>query len=170
MAYTFLVAKGYNVGKSLVDKENIDFCKKILDNYSNKIILPVDNVVAKEISSLAHTNIVASNSIGLDDICLDIGPETVKLFEKYLNQSKTVIWNGPVGYSEIKKFENGTKSLCDILSKINGTTIIGGGDTASSVINLGYKDKFSHISTGGGATLELLEGKDLPGISVITDI
>ena len=170
MAYTFLVAKGYNVGKSLVDKENIDFCKKILDNYSNKIILPVDNVVAKEISSLAHTNIVASNSIGSDDICLDIGPETVKLFEKYLNQSKTVIWNGPVGYSEIKKFENGTKSLCNILSKINGTTIIGGGDTASSVINLGYKDKFSHISTGGGATLELLEGKDLPGISVITDI
>ena len=170
MAYTFLVAKGYNVGKSLVDKENIDFCKKILDNYSNKIILPVDNVVAKEISSLAHTNIVASNSIGSDDICLDIGPETVKLFEKYLNQSKTVIWNGPVGYSEIKKFENGTKSLSNILSKINGTTIIGGGDTASSVINLGYKDKFSHISTGGGATLELLEGKDLPGISVITDI
>lgn len=170
MAYTFLDSKGYNVGKSLVDKENIDFCKKILDNYSNKIILPVDNVVAKEISSLAHTNIVSSTSIGSDDIALDIGPETVKLFGKYLNQSKTVIWNGPVGYSEIKKFENGTKSLCDILSKINGTTIIGGGDTASSVINLGYKDKFSHISTGGGATLELLEGKDLPGISVITDI
>jgi len=170
MAYTFLASKGYNVGKSLLDKENIDFCKKILDNYSSKIILPVDNVVAKQISDSAKTNIVSSKSINSDDIALDIGPETLKVFENYLLMSKTVIWNGPVGYYEIKKFENGTKSLCDILSRVNGTTIIGGGDTASSVITLGYKDRFSHISTGGGATLELLEGKDLPGISIITDI
>ena len=170
MAYTFLLAQGNNVGKSLVDKENIDFCKKILDNYSSKIILPIDNVVANEISNFANIRIVESNNISSEDIALDIGPKTINLFSDYLQRSKTVIWNGPVGFSEIKKFENGTKSLCNVLSKISATTIIGGGDTAASVINFGYKNSFSHISTGGGATLELLEGKELPGISVINDV
>ena len=170
MAYTFLTAKGYNVGKSLVDKENIDFCKKILDNYASKIILPVDNIVASEISEMAKTREAASNDILDYDIALDIGPKTIELFNKYLQNSKTIIWNGPIGYAELKRFANGTKQLCEILSKVDAITIVGGGDTASSVINFGYKDKFTHISTGGGATLELLEGKDLPGISVITDI
>lgn len=170
MAYTFLLAKGYNVGKSLVDKDNIDFCKKILDNYSSKIILPIDNVVANEISNFAQTRIADSNDINNNDLALDIGPKTIELFSNYIQKSKLIIWNGPVGYSELKKFEKGTKTLCEVLSKIAATTIIGGGDTASSVINFGYKDSFSHISTGGGATLELLEGKELPGISIINDI
>ncbi len=170
MAYTFLVAKGLNVGKSLVDKENIDFCKKILDNYSSKIILPVDNIVANEISNSSLVRVATSDNIKDLDIALDIGPKTVELFNQYLIKSKTVIWNGPVGFSEIKNFSKGTKALCETLSKLDAITIIGGGDTASSVINLGFKDKFTHISTGGGATLELLEGKNLPGINVISDI
>lgn len=170
MAYTFLVAQGFNVGKSLVDKENIDFCKKILDNYSSKIILPVDNLVANEISNSSMVRVAASDNIKENDIALDIGPKTIDLFSKYLIKSKTIIWNGPVGFSEIKNFSKGTKALCEVLSKLDATTIIGGGDTASSVINLGFKDKFTHISTGGGATLELLEGKELPGISIISDI
>ncbi len=170
MAYTFLVAKGLNVGKSLVDKENIDFCKKILDNYSSKIILPVDNIVANEISNSSLVRVATSDNIKDLDIALDIGPKTVELFNQYLIKSKTVIWNGPVGFSEIKNFSKGTRALCETLSKLDAITIIGGGDTASSVINLGFKDKFTHISTGGGATLELLEGKNLPGINVISDI
>ncbi len=170
MAYTFLVSRGYNVGKSLVDKENIDFCKKILDNYSSKIVLPVDNLVANEISNSSMVRVAASDNIKENDIALDIGPKTIDLFSKYLIKSKTIIWNGPVGFSEIKNFSKGTKALCEVLSKLDATTIIGGGDTASSVINLGFKDKFTHISTGGGATLELLEGKELPGISIISDI
>lgn len=169
MAYTFLKAQGYQVGKSLVDTENIDFCKKMLDNYSNKIILPVDNIVANEISNNAAVRVASSNDIYPFDIALDIGPKTIELFSQYLSKSKTVIWNGPVGFSELKKFEKGTKLLCDFLSKLDAVTILGGGDTASSAINLGYKDKFTHISTGGGATLELLEGKSLPGISVINE-
>lgn len=170
MAYTFLVARGFNVGKSLVDKENIDFCKKILDNYSSKIILPVDNLVANEISNSSMVRVAPSDNIGENDIALDIGPKTIDLFSEYLIKSKTIIWNGPVGFSEIKNFSKGTKALCEILSKLDATTIIGGGDTASSIINLGFKNKFTHISTGGGATLELLEGKELPGINIISDI
>lgn len=169
MSYTFLSALGYNVGKSLVDKENIAFCKKILDNYSSKILLPVDNVVSKAISNDALVRIVNSNQILSDDIALDIGPQTIKKYSEYLLNSKTVIWNGPVGYSELKKFEHGTKSLFEFLSKLNSTVIIGGGDTAASAINLGYGNSFTHISTGGGATLELLEGKKLPGIESINN-
>lgn len=169
MSYTFLSALGYNVGKSLVDKENIAFCKKILDNYSSKILLPVDNVVSKAISNDALVRIVNSDQILSDDIALDIGPQTIKKYSEYLLNSKTVIWNGPVGYSELKKFEHGTKSLFEFLSKLNSTVIIGGGDTAASAINLGYGNSFTHISTGGGATLELLEGKKLPGIESINN-
>lgn len=170
MAYTFLVSHGYNVGKSLVDKENIDFCKKILDNYSRKVILPIDNLVANEISNNSYARVKESDKIENSDIALDIGPKTIELFKEYLNKSKTVIWNGPVGFTEIKNFSKGTRAICDTLSKLDAVTIIGGGDTASSVINLGFKDEFTHISTGGGATLELLEGKELKGISIISDI
>lgn len=170
MAYTFLASQGLNVGESLVDKENIDFCKKILDNYSSKIILPIDNLVANEISNGSMVRVASSDNIKDMDIGLDIGPKTIALFNEYLVKSKTIIWNGPVGFSEIKNFSKGTKALCETLSKLDAITIIGGGDTASSVINLGFKDKFTHISTGGGATLELLEGKNLPGINVISNL
>ena len=168
MAYTFLKAKGLPIGKSLLDEENIDFCKKMLKEYSNKIILPIDSVNGKDISDeiVSECNIQDMKD---DDIGLDIGHSTVELFKQYLEQSKTIIWNGPVGYSEIETFSTGTKELCEILKNLDATKIIGGGDTAAAVINFGYSEYMTHISTGGGASLEYLEGKILPGIDIISD-
>lgn len=169
MAYTFLKAKGYNIGKSLLDSESLDFCKKMMDEYSDKIILPVDSVNGKDINDDTEVTETSVSDIKSDEIGLDIGLKTVMLFKEYLEKSKVVVWNGPVGYSEIDKFANGTKELLYILSKCDCDTIIGGGDTAAAAINFGYKDAFTHISTGGGASLELLEGKKLPGIECIQD-
>ena len=168
MAYTFLKAKGLPIGKSLLDEENIEFCKKMLKEYPNKIILPIDSINGKDISdeSVSECNI---QDIKDDDIGLDIGHSTVKLFKQYLEQSKTIIWNGPVGYSEIEAFSTGTKELCEILKNLDATKIIGGGDTAAAIINFGYSEYMTHISTGGGASLEYLEGKTLPGIDIISD-
>lgn len=168
MAYTFLKAKGYNVGSSLVDDEKLDFCCDLL-NKTDKIILPVDSLTAKDINEDAK--VIEKNNDCFDDsdIGLDIGFKTIELFKSYLLRSKTIIWNGPVGYFEIPVFARGTKELADFISTLDVTSIVGGGDTASALIGMGYKDKFTHISTGGGASLELLEGKDLPGISVIED-
>lgn len=168
MAYTFLKAKGYNIGKSLLDEEKIDFCINLL-NKTNKIVLPVDSLVAKEINEDAKVVVKDNNNFDENDIGLDIGPKTVEVFKKYLQESKTIIWNGPVGYFEIPAFAAGTKALAQIISELDVTSIVGGGDTASALINMGYKNKFTHISTGGGASLELLEGKELPGIKVIED-
>ena len=168
MAYTFLKAKEYNIGKSLLDEEKIDFCINIL-NKTNKIVLPVDSLVAKEINEDAKVVVKDNKDFDNNDIGLDIGPKTVELFKKYLEESKTIIWNGPVGYFELPAFASGTKSLAQIISELDVTSIVGGGDTASALINMGYKNKFTHISTGGGASLELLEGKELPGIKVIED-
>ena len=167
MSYTFLKALGYNIGKSLLDSESIDYCKGLLDKYKNKIVLPVDHVVAKEISDDVKSEHISIESTKDDDIGLDIGKKTVELFVTYLEKSNTVVWNGTVGLSEYKSFEVGTKSLLKFLSGEKCDTIICGGDTASAAINFGYKDKFKHISTGGGASLELLEGKELPGIEII---
>lgn len=168
MAYTFLKAKGLPIGKSLLDEENIEFCKKMLKEYPNKIILPIDSINGKDISdeSVSECNI---QDIKDDDIGLDIGHLTVKLFKQYLEQSKTIIWNGPVGYSEIEAFSTGTKELCEILKNLEATKVIGGGDTAAAIINFGYSEYMTHISTGGGASLEYLEGKTLPGIDIISD-
>lgn len=166
MAFTFLKAKGFNVGKSLLDSEHIDFCKNILKEYGEKIVLPIDVVTSTNIDTRENIKKSLIKNINDDDIGLDIGSGTVKLFKKYLRGSNTVIWNGPVGMFEIDEFSEGTKGLCEIL-KNRDITIICGGDTASSVVNLGYKDCFTHISTGGGASLELLEGKSLPGIEII---
>ena len=162
MSYTFLKAKGINIGNSLVEEEYLDFCKETLSK-TNKIILPIDHVVSDSLESdKSHvTKDILDTEMGLD-----IGPETINLFKKYIELSNTIVWNGPVGVFENPSYANGTKSICEMF-KNNQTVIIGGGDTASAVINLGYKDKVSHISTGGGASLELLEGKDLPGISII---
>ncbi|MFA5604133.1 MAG: phosphoglycerate kinase [Bacilli bacterium] len=167
MAFTFLKAKGLEVGSSIVDLENLDFCKEILEKYTDKIILPIDVVCGIEVSenSTAITkNIIDMNS---DDMGLDIGEKTIELFKKQLDKSKTVIWNGPVGVFEIEQFSTGTKSLASHLANQDITTIIGGGDTAAAVINEGYKESFTHISTGGGASLEMLEGTILPGIEAI---
>src|SRR5574344_55254 len=167
MAYTFLKSQEINIGASLLDEENIEFCKEMLEKHKNKIILPIDSVVTKEIKEGSEYSTKFITDFDNDDIGVDIGHNTVKLFKSFLETSNTVVWNGPVGVFEIKEFSTGTKELCEILSKLSGTTIIGGGDTASAAINMGYKNKFTHISTGGGASLELLEGRKLPGIEIV---
>ena len=167
MCYTFLYSLGYNIGKSLLDSESIDYCKDLMNKYKDKIILPVDNIVASEISDNSECELTNIESIPHDKMGLDIGPKSIELFETYIDKSKMVVWNGTMGFSEIKNFEVGTKSLLEYLSKSKCDTIICGGDTASSAINFGYKDSFMHISTGGGASLELLEGKVLPGLEII---
>lgn len=169
MAYTFLHASGIEIGSSLLDQDNIEFCKKMLEKYSNKIILPIDSVNAKEINEKAKTRECFVNEIQEDEIGLDIGSKTVKLFKKYLKESKTIIWNGPLGYFEIDNFSKGTKKIGEILGKIKAKKIIGGGDTGAAIIQFGYEENMTHISTGGGASLEMLEGKQLPGIEIISD-
>ena len=162
MAYTFLKAQGKEIGKSLLDNEMIDYCKNLLSK-TDKIILPIDNVTSKDMDS----NICeVKEMLDSDDIGLDIGPKTRLLFQKYIKESKTIIWNGPMGMFENPLYSEGTKSICESFNK-EQIVIVGGGDSASAVINLGYKDRVSHISTGGGASLELLEGKLLPGIEIL---
>lgn len=165
MAYTFLKALGKDIGSSLLDSESLDFASEMLNKYSNKIILPVDHVCASSISDDVPVEILYE----IKGIGLDIGPKTIELFKSYLLKSKTIVWNGPVGYSELEHFSKGTKALCEIIASTSAYTVVGGGDTAAAVIKMGYKNKFSHISTGGGASLELLEGKKLPGIEIIDD-
>lgn len=170
MVFTFLKARGYNIGMSLLDNDNIDFCIRMLRDYSNKIILPIDIVETDEISDNSNYNITDISNIDNNKIGVDIGPKTIELYKNYLDSSNAIIWNGPVGIFEYDNFASGTKGLCEIISKNSGLTIIGGGDTASAIIKYGFKDKVSHVSTGGGASLELLEGKTLPGIEVIDNI
>lgn len=170
IANTFLKAKGYEIGASLVDNESLDFCKEMLTRYPDKIILPVDVVTATEISDQAPVKKCSVDAVMTSDIILDLGPDTIDLYRTQLKDSATIVWNGTVGMTELNNFIHGTKALCDIISKEIATTIIGGGDTAGAVIGLGYKEKMSHISTGGGASLELLEGKVLPGIDIIDDM
>lgn len=169
MAYTFLKASGIEIGSSLLDEESIDFCKNILKKYSDKIILPIDSVNALEISDEVTPRECFINEIKENEIGLDIGYNTVKLFKQYLQKSKTIIWNGPLGYFEIENFSNGTKKICEVLKDIDVKKIVGGGDTGAAIIEFGYKDSVSFISTGGGASLEMLEGKKLPGIEIIED-
>lgn len=166
MSYTFLKAKGQDIGNSLLDINSIDYCKELLNKYSDKIILPVDSICALNLSEDSEVFYTEGN-IDAPLMGVDIGDKTIELFKNYIENSGTIIWNGPVGVFEIDKFSKGTKSLLEIITNTNAETIIGGGDTAASAINFGYKDKLNHISTGGGASLELLEGKKLPGIEVI---
>ena len=163
MAYTFLKAQGKEVGKSLIDDESLEFAKKMLTK-TNKIVLPIDHIVA---NSTESNNYEIKDELNNEDIGLDIGPKTIELFKKYIENSETIFWNGPMGYYENKNYEQGTKAICEIISKLDIISVVGGGDSASCVINMGYKDKFTHVSTGGGASLELLEGKKLPGIEAI---
>lgn len=167
MCYTFLKAQGYQVGLSLVEDNQLGFCEEILKQYQQKIILPIDINVALEYAPNAKGRIVSINNINYNEMGLDIGPQTINLYKNVLRPAKTVIWNGPMGVFEFNSFNIGTKSLCDFLSKQKITVLIGGGDSVAFVKKFGYQDKFTHISTGGGATLELLAGKDLPGITII---
>lgn len=169
MMFTFLKAQGYEIGKSLLDTDSLDFCKEMMNKYPNKIILPVDCVCSKELSDTFPTRACKINDIHKDEMGLDICFGTVDLFSSYLKMSKTIIWNGPLGAFEYEKFASGTYDICSILSKLDAQVIIGGGDTAAAIIKFGFKDSYTHISTGGGASLELLEGKELPGIAIINE-
>lgn len=170
MAYTFMVAKGGKVGTSLLEADKVEMAKEYLEKGGDKLILPVDNLCADAFSEDANTMVCKSGQIPDDYMGLDIGPETIELFKKELAGAKTVIWNGPMGVFEMKKFATGTLEVCTAISELPGaTTVIGGGDSAAAAIQLGFKEKFSHISTGGGASLEFMEGKELPGIAVIAD-
>ena len=168
MAFTFLKSLDINIGSSILDEESIEFCKNILNKHKDKIILPIDIVTSTSVEKPINTRKIFIKDIKENEIGLDIGKQTIELFKEYIEKSNTIIWNGPVGKFEINEFSNGTKELCEIVKNVK-TSIIGGGDTASAVINLGYKDAFTHISTGGGASLELLEGKNLPGIEIINE-
>lgn len=167
MAFTFLYSQGLKIGKSLLDIESVDFAKNVMEKYESKIILPIDIVVAKDMEKNSCAREIFISDIKDDEIGLDIGKKTVEVFSEYLKSSKTIIWNGPLGYTEIDKYTDGTKGICEVLKELSAVKIIGGGDSASAIINLGYKDYMTHISTGGGASLCLLEGKELPGIVVI---
>lgn len=173
MIYTFLKAQGFEIGKSLVEEKFIDEAKIIwsqLKSMQNlKLITPVDLVVADDLSENSASKIVDVSNIPANMMGVDMGPKTIELFKHAIKSSKTVIWNGPVGVFEISKFANGTNEIAKALSQSSAVTIVGGGDSASAVEKAGYADKMTHISTGGGASLEFMEGRDLPGISVLMD-
>ncbi len=176
MAYTFLKAQGKEIGTSLLDPEKIDYCKEMLETAKKngvEILLPVDCVVAKEfpnpIDAPIDTLVVDSDSIPADMMGLDIGPKTRELFAAKVASAKTVVWNGPMGVFENPILAKGTMAVAEALANTDATTIIGGGDSAAAVNQLGFGDKMSHISTGGGASLEYPEGKELPGIAAMSD-
>ena len=167
MAFTFLKAKGYEIGKSLLDEENLDFCKKVLKDYSDKIITPIDVAVTKEYSNDEPYRLKDIEDITEDEMGLDIGDKTLNLFEENLKDAKIVIWNGPLGVYEFSKYKKNTNNLLEYLVNNNIKTILGGGDIVAAATTAGFKDKVYHASTGGGATLEYLEGKSLPGLEAI---
>ena len=176
MSYTFAVAQGKSVGTSLVDLEKVDYCKNMLkmaEEKGVKILLPVDTMITKDfpnpIDAPVEAKCVTVGEIPDDMMGLDIGTESAKLFAEEVKNAKTVVWNGPMGVFENPVFANGTLSVAKALADTDAITIIGGGDSAAAVNNLGYGDKMSHISTGGGASLEFLEGKELPGIAAMND-
>ena len=169
MAYTFLKAKDINIGKSILDEESIDFCKNILANYSDKIVLPVDNVVTTEFSNDTPNRVANVGEVTEEEQGLDIGPRTIELFNSVLDTAKVVFWNGPLGVYEFSNYTNGTERVLEKLVTLNATTILGGGDIVAAATKLGYKDKVTHASTGGGVTLEFMEGKELPGVVSISE-
>lgn len=172
MCYTLLAAKGYDVQNSLLQEDQIDNCKELLERFGDKIVLPVDLVAATEFNADAENKVVALDGIPEGWMSLDIGPESVKKFDEVIASSKTVFWNGPMGVFEMEAFSKGTagvaQSIIDATAKNGSFTVVGGGDSAASVRLLGLDEEgFSHISTGGGASLEFLEGKELPGVKVL---
>lgn len=176
MAYTFLAAKGYGVGKSLLDEEKISYCKDMLKKAEEKgvkILLPVDCVVGKAfpdpIDGEIEVAVVDADKIPADEMGLDIGPKTAELFANEVKSAKTVVWNGPMGVFENPTLAKGTIAVAKSLAETDAITIIGGGDSAAAINTLGFGDKMTHISTGGGASLEFLEGKELPGITCVND-
>ena len=172
MAYTFLKAQGKEIGKSLLEEEKMDLSLELIrkaEENNVEILLPVDVVIADEIKAGIETEVVDIDSIPEDKEALDIGPKTAELFASKIKNAKTVVWNGPMGVFEVKEFANGTNKVAESLAESDAITIVGGGDSALAIELAGLKDKITHVSTGGGASLEFLEGKDLPGISSIED-
>jgi phosphoglycerate kinase len=176
MAYTFLKAKGYEIGKSLLDDSKIDYCKEMIakaESLGKQLLLPVDTVVTSEfpnpIDAVIETEVVAADAIPADKMGMDIGPKTIALYSDAVKTAKTVVWNGPMGVFENPILAAGTKAVAAALAETDATTIIGGGDSAAAVNQMGFGPKMSHISTGGGASLEFLEGKELPGVAAAND-
>ena len=170
MAYTFSIAVGGSIGTSLVEDDKLDLAKEYLEKAGDKLVLPVDNVIADAFSEEANTSVADAGQIPDGWMGLDIGPKSVELFRKTLAGAKTVVWNGPMGVFEMPKFAKGTEEVCKAISELpEAITVIGGGDSAAAAKQLGYADKFSHVSTGGGASLEYMEGKTLPGIAIISE-
>lgn len=172
MAYTFMKALGEEVGNSLLEADYIDYAKEMMEKAKKNgvnLLLPIDTVVAKEFSNDAPSRIVGRGEIAADEEGLDIGPKTCELYTDALKNAKTVVWNGPMGVFEMSNFAKGTIAVAQAMADIDATTIIGGGDSAAAVNQLGFGDKMSHISTGGGASLEFLEGKELPGVVAAND-
>ena len=172
MSYTFFRAMGYEIGKSILDEESIDLAKELMKKAEDagvKLLLPVDTVCAKEFDNDSESGVFDRDSIPADMMGMDIGPKTVELYETAIAEAKTVVWNGPAGVFEMPNFAAGTKAIAEALASSGAVTIIGGGDSAAAVEQFGLADKITHISTGGGASLEFLEGKDLPGISCLEE-
>ncbi len=172
MAYTFMKAMGYEVGNSLLEADYIDYAKEMLEKAKEKgvkLLTPVDTVVAKDFANDVPYHTVPLGGIAVDEQGLDIGEQTCKLYADAIKSAKTVVWNGPMGVFEMSNFAKGTIAVAQALAEIDATTIIGGGDSAAAVNQLGFGDKMTHISTGGGASLEFLEGKELPGVAAAND-
>jgi len=172
MAYTFFKAKGHSVGTSICEDDKVELAKSLLKKAEEKnvnMLLPVDTVVGKEFKADTEYKVVPSNSIPDSWMGLDIGPETIEKFSEAIKGAKTVVWNGPMGVFEFENFAVGTKKIAEALAQSGATSIVGGGDSAAAVEQLGFADKITHISTGGGASLEFLEGKELPGIAVLNE-
>lgn len=169
MSYTFIKAMGHVVGTSLVEEDKVELAKSYLDKAGDKLIIPIDSICADKFDNNANTKVCLSTDMDSNMMGLDIGPKTIELYADLLKDAKTVIWNGPMGVFEMDNFAKGTIAVCEMLANLDATTIIGGGDSAAAAINFGYATKFSHISTGGGASLEFLEGKKLPGIEAIAN-
>lgn len=172
MAYTFIKALGHEIGTSLLEEDKVAYAKEMMDKAQAKgvkLLLPVDVVYADRFAEDAQPHITEGRDIPSDCMGLDIGPKTRELFAKAVKESKTVVWNGPMGVFEFENFANGTKAIAQAMADVDATTIIGGGDSAAAVNQMGFGDKMSHISTGGGASLEFLEGKELPGIVALDD-
>ena len=169
MAFTFLKAKGIDIGKSLLEEDSLEFCQKMIATYGDKLVLPVDVNVTTEFSEETPHHICKASEIGADEMAMDIGPETVAMMKEVLANAKTVFWNGPLGVYEMKEYQKGTNELLKTIANSSIHSVLGGGDIVAAASELGFKDKVSHASTGGGATLEFLEGKELPGIAIIQE-
>jgi phosphoglycerate kinase len=170
MTYTFLAAQGHEVGTSLLEADQVDTCRRLLAEAGSRIVLPVDVVVTPEFSADVPTRVLPAGEIPAEEMSLDIGPRSVELFTEALAGAHTVFWNGPMGVFELAPFQNGTRGVAQAVAGVDGLSVVGGGDSAASVRQLGLDETaYGHISTGGGASLEFLEGRELPGLVALAD-